>query len=130
MFSKKNMEGGYKFEYMIPEGDPIPQGRWIPKDNLTGEHIAGRMERGVPFMLIEDPKYVSFKIKVLAKVKGKTKRVWKTASEKRWKLRILHLGDQKVYHMYLTKRGHDALLVKAVQRRFEKDYSSEATTDV
>jgi hypothetical protein len=128
MFSKKNLEDNSGFSYTVPEGDPIPDnGRWRPTHKLSGEAIVGTMDRGVPFMLIEDPEFVSFKVKVLSRIKkGKTKRVWKTVVERRWKLRILH--EQKIYHMYLTKRQHDAMLVKAVLRRMNKNYGSKANS--
>jgi len=126
MFSKKYPPGMPEFVYTFPEGDSGPSTNWYPEYKLSSERIAGTMPRGLPFMLVEDPKLVSFPVKILSRTKDKdkqVKRVWKTISEKRWKIRILH--EQRFYHMYLTKKQYDGMLVKAVARRLLKDYDNE-----
>lgn len=119
MFSKKNRESTHSFKYMLPKGDPIPGDKWLPVDRLSNERIVGDMPRGVPFMLLNDPEFISLK-------SDPTRWRQSPMTEKRWKLRILY--GEKIYHMYLTKRQHDAMLVKAVPRRLNKDYSDKSTS--
>lgn len=116
MFSKKNRESTIRFAYTEPKGTPGRKDVWHAVDELSGERIAGIMPRGVPFMLLDDPEFISLQHQ--HRRFRHNERV-----EKRWKLRILY--GEKIYHMYLTKRQHDAMLVKAVPRRLNKDYGNE-----
>ena len=120
MFSKKSQESTTRFNIMLPKGSPLPGNRWYPINPLTNERVVGNLPPGVPFMLLDDPEFISLKTATLKRLRPSQ------ATEKRWKLRIL--DGEKIYHMYLTKRQHDAMLVKVVPRRLNKDYSDKITS--
>lgn len=127
MLSRKEVKSGESLPYYADEAEAPEQKRSGRFSRMPAPRPMGQLKRGVPVLLVEDPKMVP---EFVQQQRGwgmsrfeLRKYCGKEANKNRsWMIRFIL--DEKIYRMYLTKYQYNNELVRAVPKRLEKDYGT------
>jgi len=125
MYSKKNTRSGL-IKYFLPTTNKN-KSIYSYLQRVTGtahryvETYVDNMKRGVPFLLIEDPKLVSTKEKYFLYQGTNSDANSRAKGQMFWRIKFLY--KEQIYVSYLTRKQYSQELVIAVLARLNKDYS-------
>lgn len=127
MLSRKEAKSGAHLPYYADDAEATEQKHSERLSKTRSTAPVGQLERGVPILLIEDPKMVPEFVQQQRNWFGSRFELQKqhdkgTDKNRSWMIRFIL--DEKIYRMYLTKYQYNNELVRAVPKRLKKDYGT------